>query len=683
MGDDGSLTLRYLDQAGADLSVSSTATGRVQLDTFTENVALNVGMGDVRIVGGTHVDMEIGGTGVARLGDRSWNGLHFDGLTVTGAAELEAFSANSDAYMRVLDGLVVDGSLTLAAISEEQAYLYLDPQNVGGTGEIVLSRANTLADATITNGIYLLGEVNYEEDTLSFGADLTLRGEGFISADWSEDRIQIMGTVKGEHAGLSLYYIDNRGEALTVDASEGPVGFYSVLENAVLTGFAPEGQPAFDAGQLWLEDGLDLNNVTLEMDAGTGLVRLGSQLEVLGGLTVNALLEVTSGAGRTANVEFDGTQTVTGHGTFLMSTRNANGGTQDNNLILDGITNEAEVLTFGGDLTIAGEGDIWARDTGDTIQILGTVKGNGLGPGLGLWDLDNQGETVTVDASDGAIFIGDRATDTVFSAAAGQTGQLTFNNNAALDGVTLNVNAALGSTNETVWLYVQQGLVVNEDLVLSTAQNRSATLWFEGEQTFSGSGTIILNDVNGPTVDTLQNYVWMDGLNNSVVETLTIGADIEIVGEGYVDAADAGDRILLEGVIRAEDGQLRARDLAPIEGIMAAGENGTLILNTGVTLTERATLQVALSGSGDEVRAGRIDITGALEQDGTFELVLSDDFDADIGEQFTILTTTTGLTGSFDDYQGFEIGNGKAFELITVGNDLVARVTTEDTIDFI
>ena len=76
------------------------------------------------------------------------------------------------------------------------------------------------------------------------------------------------------------------------------------------------------------------------------------------------------------------------------------------------------------------------------------------------------------------------------------------------------------------------------------------------------------------------------------------------------------------------------------------------------------------------IESGLITVSGALAQTGTFELLLDPGFDANIGDQFTLLTTTTGLTGAFDAFQGFEIGNGKAFELITVGNNLVARVTT-------
>ncbi|MEO0487412.1 MAG: hypothetical protein AAF092_16020, partial [Pseudomonadota bacterium] len=95
---------------------------------------------------------------------------------------------------------------------------------------------------------------------------------------------------------------------------------------------------------------------------------------------------------------------------------------------------------------------------------------------------------------------------------------------------------------------------------------------------------------------------------------------------------------------------------------LGASDDGTLVLDRGVALTERATLQVGLSGSGTDVQVGLIQITGQLEQMGTLELVLDASFDANLGDEFTILTASNGFAGTFDDFQGFNIGNGKAFE---------------------
>ncbi|MCV6584480.1 MAG: hypothetical protein OIF47_03000, partial [Marinibacterium sp.] len=59
-------------------------------------------------------------------------------------------------------------------------------------------------------------------------------------------------------------------------------------------------------------------------------------------------------------------------------------------------------------------------------------------------------------------------------------------------------------------------------------------------------------------------------------------------------------------------------------------------------------------------------------------LDLAPGFDAGIGDEFVILTATGGVTGQFNAFRGFDLGGGKAFELVARdANTLVLRVTTD------
>jgi len=93
-----------------------------------------------------------------------------------------------------------------------------------------------------------------------------------------------------------------------------------------------------------------------------------------GGLDVDGMLSLASTQNRGANLYFRGEQAVTGTGEISLTRQNlADGVTDNNTVIFDGLTNEVETLTFGAGLTLSGDGNIYAQDANDVIQILGTL----------------------------------------------------------------------------------------------------------------------------------------------------------------------------------------------------------------------------------------------------------------------------------------------------------------------
>ncbi|MEL6522414.1 MAG: hypothetical protein AAFQ66_15715, partial [Pseudomonadota bacterium] len=661
----GQLYMNYIDNAGEVLSLDSAGGGWVEL-SLIENTVFDVAeSADVRLQdGGAHSNITLGGAGVTRIQSATVNGL-----TVTGEAEIEGVTANASAQLSVNEDLMVDGELSVAATQQWTSYLYLNgEQTIAGSGEILLSRANAIGDEALSgrNFVQLRSQFSTERETLTFGEDLTILGDGTVTTNRSEDRIQILGEAKGiENGTLFLERVDNADETLTVDAIEGRVFFSDIVENTVVNG----------AGSVGLRSGLRMEGVTFNMDAALGSTTNFDIAYVEDGLTLNASLELASGTSRYAYLYVNGEQIIDGTGSIDLTRANAPSGSFDNRITLISQSADAEVLTFGAGVEITGTGRLEANRAEDSLQILGTVVGRD--GSLVLTDLDNQGETLTVDASDGAVVLSERIENTVFEAATGQTGELTVGNGATLDAVTLDMDAAFGGTN--LFSYVENGLILNAELELSADPSRYVYMYFNGEQAIEGTGTIRLSDANAPLSNNQQNYVYLNGqLSGS--EIVTIGADMEITGEGRMWSGNDLDEFLVEGAIVADNGTLRADDIAALEGVLGATSDGDLWLSEGIELTERGTLAVGLSGSGADVSNGLIRVNGALDQMGTLALDVAADFDAEIGDEFVILTASSGFTSAFDDFQGFDLAGNKAFELIEKdANTLALRVTDDAT----
>lgn len=98
------------------------------------------------------------------------------------------------------EDLTVDGTLGIAGTQQRASYTYIQgEQAFDGSGEILLSRANAIGDEGLSgrNFVQLLSQFSAERETLVFGEDLTIRGDGAMTTNRGEDRIQILGEAKG------------------------------------------------------------------------------------------------------------------------------------------------------------------------------------------------------------------------------------------------------------------------------------------------------------------------------------------------------------------------------------------------------------------------------------------------------------------------------------------------------
>ncbi|MEM8744274.1 MAG: hypothetical protein AAGF14_06535, partial [Pseudomonadota bacterium] len=629
------LRLSYIDNGGAVLSLDSASGGWVTLQNPIENAVIEVAQdADVRVTSATLTGVSLGGAGVTRIQTAT-----VSDLTVIGQAEIEGVAANQFATLTVTDGLVVDGTLAVSGTGQRTAALnFTGGQLVDGTGEILLSRNNAIGEEAVFNSVSLTSQLFNEREDLVFGSDLTLRGAGTVGTNGSADRIQILGTAIAEGGPLVLQRVDNQGQELTVDPGQGDLRFGTLLEDAVIT--AASGATGF----VGFESSVAIRTTTFNADARAAGAAATSSIAVNfeDAVTINGTFELATQPNRSATLNILGEQVIDGTGEILLSRANLNPDQSGTNQVdFDGdFSGTEEILTFGADLGISGNGFVFASQAEDSIRILGQVTGgDGANGGeLILRDVDNGGAALNIDATGGAVRLGERVTDTVATG----SGVLGFEASTQIDGLTLAMDAEVGTPDANQTIFASgDGVTIDADLTLAAGQNRSAYLWLSGEQTLGGTGTITLSDANAP-VGSFDNQIIFDG-TLAATEVLTVASDLVISGQGFVSARDGGDTVLLEGTLLADDGILRVQDLEGLEGTLGVTADGELDVETALTLTERGILSVGLAGSGANIAAGRIDVeSGLLSLEGTLALDVAADFTANLGDTFDIITSVGG-----------------------------------------
>ncbi|WP_179954342.1 hypothetical protein, partial [Denitrobaculum tricleocarpae] len=561
--------------------------------------------------------------------------------------------------LRVEDDLALDATLSLAgSASLTSTLLFSGEQVVSGSGEILFSRENALSDGVVNNTLRFENQF-FSREVLSFGENITLRGQGTMFANGTEDVIRVLGTVAGEGRGLELRDIDNAGASFTVDSSAGSVILGERISDAVIEGAA--------GSAVELAPSAILDDISLAIDGRLGA---GRSATIENGLTLLGDVSLAAAGGRvdTSTLTFFGEQRIDGTGEILLSSENAGrDGIVDNDLVFDGQLTGGEILTFGEGVTLRGQGSLSVQDSGDAIRVLGTVAGEG--SGFELSGIDNAGAGFRVDSSLGAVTLGSLIVDTVITGVGDS--RVNLADNSLLQGVSLDIDTSLGVRSASV----EGGLFLGATLSLAGAQAEVSQLTFRGGQSVTGDGTILLSDENiRGLVNTARNSLLFDGLRAGS-ETLSLDAGVTLRGEGRIDAVDAGDLIDLQGVAIAEGGRLEFSGLETLSGELQARRDGTLEIENSLQLAPQAELSIAVGGSGSGASAGRIEVLGSLDRGGVLRLDVAPDFAAELGDEFEIATATGGFAGAFDSLQGFDFAGPLGFQLVEDGNSLFLRVT--------
>jgi hypothetical protein len=338
------------------------------------------------------------------------------------------------------------------------------------------------------------------------------------------------------------------------------------------------------------------------------------------------------------------------------------GGTYQNNASITMI--EATVDLYS-EFTLAELGTF--NRTGGSVNLRGTLQNTAgliLNATTGGWNLGDSGRIVggTIETLDGI--------------------QLVVTGNSTLDGVTLNGTAGVLSGGI---LNIVNGCTLNGTISLNT--NGSflyGNLWFQTtpQQTIDGTGTIIMGGgvsrLEGSSQVTFGPGITITGGNGS------IGPSAPMIIQGTVRPNIGGTiRLGESGTSWSNEGTLEVRAGSTLHTFQSWTNSGTFDIAPGsaataannYTQSSSGTLAVEISGTASN-QIGRLAVTGNASLAGTLEISLGGGFVPNLGDMFTILTSTTSVSGVFDTITGADIGNGTKFQVNVLATSVQLEVVS-------
>ncbi len=625
--------------AGGMLSVSGSVTN-------TGNTISVDGSGSTVSLGGTIIGGTVAETNGAVLS--VYRGT-LDGVTVNGSLSIGN-------QLTVKDGLTLNGTATIA--DGFSGLYFVGSQTLGGNATVVFGNS-----AYVTGyPSYIVG-YNYlytdaATSTLTIGPAVTISGNfGVLGGYYSSGYVASGGPI----INLGTIQADTSGGTITVNGVGGQIaGNLEALNGATLSvsgTLANTGTVSVDGtsalafggtmigGTITTQTGAQITSGTLDGVTVNGNWQVidDNSLTVQGGLTLNGTL--TLGNTNTIGyLNFSVTQTLGGTGAvaFGSAAESEYHYTNYNGLF---VTTSGTTLTIGPNVTVSGGLGYIAYasnqgSSGGTVVNQGTITwangGNIYVPGT----LTNNG-TLTVDGTSSMSFgviVGGTITT--------QTGaQIT---SGTLDGVTINGSWQLVGDNSVT---VQGGLTLNGTLTLGNAST-IGYLNFSGTQTLGGTATVVFGSTN--------NGNYYNGLFVTTTgTTLTIGPNVTVSGAlgyigyvvyqgnssgnvdnqgtiqanvsgGMIGVNGTGDQIAgnleaLNGATLSVSGTLANTGTVSVDGTSALAFGGTMIggtitTQTGAQITSGTLDGVTINGSWQLVGDNSVTVQGGLTLNGTLTL---------------------------------------------------------------
>ena len=592
-----------------------------------------------------------------------------DGATVDGNWEVV-----SDNAVSVLDGLTINGTLTLGDSSTVGYLNFSGSQTLGGTGAVVFGSTTYRTyyyGYTYYNGLF----VTTAGDTLTIGPSVTVSGSkayiGYASYEGSAGGNVInQGTIEWANgASISIPGTLTNDGTITVDAASTMAPGGTIVGGTIIT------QTGAAVGSVTLD------GVTVD---GNWEVVSDNSVSVLDGLTINGTL--TLGDSSTIGyLNFTGSQTLGGMGTVVFGSATYRtyyyGYTYYNGLF---VTNAGDTLTIGAGVTVGGglgyigyasyegsaggsvvnEGTIQADFSGETITIDGTGAQNvgnleaQNGATLSLQTtVDNSG-TVSLDGTSFLSGAGTIAGGTL----ATQTGASV--SNVTLDGVTVSGNWQVTGDNAVT---VEDGLTLHGTLSLGDSSS-VGYLNFNGSQTLGGTGAVVFGSATYRTY--YYGYTYYNGLFVTTAgDTLTIGPSVTVSGSlGYIGYApyegSAGGSLVNEGTIQADVSG----------GLIAMTGAGGSFLNSGIVNASAGEIIIS-SASFGTVNSGTVGAgpTGTLDMIGPYTQTATGIFNEVLGGSTTGLYGQTSISGTaaldgslnISEANGFSPNTGDIFTFLS------------------
>ena len=501
--------------------------------------------------------------------------------------------------------IIVDCDVEIMSLDCSRGLQFSDG-SLSITDEAILRAALLVSDeATLTLGGSWsnTGTITVDGGTVNLGGNFTTTGLGTLV--YESGTVNLTGT------------LDNTGSTLHLGSSTGVWNLDGGAIQGGVVNIASNGSWLQISSSGTLQGGVTLN----------GSLPLQGELKIRDGLTLNGTIACDLGG----TLCFVGTQSLSGISEILLCTSN------------DGIyaqtDNDTGTLTVGSGTTIHGQGTIgadWAggqivnqgailadNNEGGSLTLGGawintgsiTVDGGSLNlggsfttEGLGTFHytagtvyltgtLDNTESTLNLSSStgiwnlDGGTIVGGVVVVT------SDAPWLVVTYSGTLDGVTLNGNLPFQGTGSL--LTVKNGLTLNGTITMPTMPSDfPAMLRFEGTQTLSGSGQIVMLGSYVAHHALYDDIILVEATNDSA--TLTVGSGITIAGQGQISSHSSGNQLINMGTIRAgildanggcqgiltivgdlPESQLRTVSLTNLGTLVAEGDS---VLNLGGTL---------------------------------------------------------------------------------------------------
>jgi hypothetical protein len=326
---------------------------------------------------------------------------------------------------------------------------------------------------------------------------------------------------------------------------------------------------------LGLQKTATFDGVTL----GSDFLNDRGTLNVLNGLTLtnNATLNLVSGPSGTATASFNGSQTLGGNGTLLLS------GTLNNSTVQirgGNTVATAATLTLGAGVTVR-----YAAGSTNAAQITSSFSQDKL-LNLGTITAEASGKTLTVNASGGVTNQG------TMRAISG--GSLSVTNLADAKGLSVTGGGTLALTN-----FGNTGTITATD----------STLTLDGTWTNAGTLTATNSTVNLDGAFTLASL----GTFQRTGGTVNLNGVLDLTGNTLALNAVTGSWNLVGGTIKggtitASGGAslgLGLSKIATFDGVTLGSDflndRGTLNVLNGLTLTNNATLNLVSGPSGNGI----------------------------------------------------------------------------------
>ena len=607
--------------------------------------------------------------------------------------------------------LVNNGSMLVNGGANNNSYLYI-PSNTSLTGGGLVNLSTTTAGGGGDAWLYL-----NNGGTVLDNVNNTIQGTGFIYNNGTVINNHAAGTINANPIAsspvqaLQLEYGTVNNAGLMEATNGGALYLYATTVNNaggnITNNSTGTGSGVYVYGSTTIQGG-SLNNTSgsffgtvggyaasLDGSTGAGAVTINgtytgdynSSTYLYGTIHNQGNLLVNGGNNNNTYVYVPGAVSLTGNGTFTLSTDTTGGGGNAwlyiNGGALTNVSNtiqgEGYIYTNGATFINGSAGTVWANSTGSplttTLQVFyGNVTNNGtfqVSPGdlLWLYQTTNFTNYASNTLTGGAYNIYGTSSNpgTLQIDFLGNTGGEIINNAATiyLNGPNSNfvdqagLNALSNFSNNTA----------SGSFTITNGRNFTSP----SSTNFANAGAVTVGTGSTFTTGGTRNYVQSGG-STQLNGTLTAGGGSANFNGGvlYGNGGAVNGNVAMAGTIAPA---------ATINGSNVPTSAGGLSINGNYTQTAAGIFNLGLGGLAPGSQFGFLGVSGNAFIDGTLNVNLLNGFFPAVGNTFTFLTTGGAVTGVFATTNGLNIGGGEILNVIYGSNFIELATAFSSTTD--